>query len=77
MMRVYVNGSESTYQARVNADSLPNPLVNNNNPLQLGGATWIPRYFTGRIAAFQMYNKALTAAQIKQNFNQERSRFGV
>ena len=52
-------------------------LVNNNNPLQLGGATWIPRYFTGRIAAFQMYNKELTAAQIKQNFNQERSRFGV
>ena len=77
MMRVYVNGSESTYQARVNADSLPNPLVNNNNPLQLGGATWIPRYFTGRIAAFQMYNKELTAAQIKQNFNQQRSRFGA
>jgi hypothetical protein len=77
MMRVYVNGSESTYQARVNADSLPNPLVNNNNPLQLGGATWIPRYFTGRIAAFQMYNKELTAAQIKQNFNQQRSRFKV
>ena len=76
-MEIYVNGNIPTYQNRINADTVPNPLVNNAKDIQLGGATWIPRYFNGKMAAVQMYNKALTAAQIKQNFNQQRSRFGV
>ncbi len=35
------------------------------------------RYFTGKIAAFQIYKKVLTAAQIKANFNAHRGRYGV
>jgi hypothetical protein len=35
------------------------------------------RYFTGKIAAFQIYKKVLTAAQVKANFNAQRGRFGV
>ena len=35
------------------------------------------RYFTGKIAAFQIYKKVLTAAQIKANFNAHRGRYGI
>ena len=35
------------------------------------------RYFTGQIAAFQIYSTVLTPAQIKANFNAQRGRYGV
>jgi hypothetical protein len=31
----------------------------------------------GNMASVRVYSKALTAAQVKQNFNAERNRFGV
>ena len=34
-------------------------------------------YFPGRIARAEIYNKALSAAEIKSNFNQLRGRFGL
>jgi hypothetical protein len=33
--------------------------------------------FPGKIAQVQIYNRALTAAEIQQNFNANRSRFGI
>ena len=45
--------------------------------LYLGVGFTSARHFTGKIAAFQIYNKTLTAAQIKANFNAHRRRFGV
>lgn len=45
--------------------------------LYLGVGFSSARHFTGKIAAFQIYNKTLTAAQIKANFNAHRGRFGV
>ena len=35
------------------------------------------RYFTGNIAIAQLYNRALSATEIQQNFNALRGRFGV
>jgi hypothetical protein len=35
------------------------------------------RYFTGNIAISQLYNIALSAGQISQNFAVDRARFGV
>jgi hypothetical protein len=35
------------------------------------------RYFTGNIAIVQLYNIALSAGQISQNFQADRARFGV
>ena len=35
------------------------------------------RYLNGNIAQVQIYNRALTAAEIQQNFNATRSRFGI
>jgi hypothetical protein len=34
-------------------------------------------YFAGTIGPFQLYNRVLTAAEVSQNFNAERGRFGI
>ena len=39
-----------------------------------GGAN---RYFIGKIPIVSMYNKALTAAEVLQNFNATKSRFSL
>ena len=44
---------------------------------KLGNMNGNTNYFNGQIGNLQMYNKALTLAQIKQNFNAQRSRFNV
>ncbi len=51
-----------------------------NNDLQIGGnfGNWNSNAeFDGRIEIVQIYGEALSAAQIAQNFNAQRSRFGV
>ncbi len=57
--------------------NLPNPLNNTNDPIIIGGANWIPRYFNGRIAVVRIYNSALSASEITQNFNATRGRYGI
>ena len=42
------------------------------NPSALAGG-----YYDGRIATTQIYNRALSAAEIQQNFNATRSRYGI
>jgi len=36
-----------------------------------------PDFLKGRISNFKIYNRALTASEIQQNFNATRSRFGI
>ena len=43
--------------------------------LYLGVGFSSARHFTGKIAAFHIYKKTLTAAQIQANFNAHRERF--
>ena len=74
---VYVNGTVCTYSTRAGADAMPSPLPNTTDPIQIGGATWIPRYFTGNISAVLLYNRVLSATEIQQNFNAHRSRYGI
>jgi hypothetical protein len=76
-MDVYINGYLSSYSVRSNADNMQNPLPNTNQEIQIGGATWVPRYFGGNIAQVSIYNRALSAAEISQNFNALRGRFGI
>lgn len=42
-----------------------------------GGPTSTDYGFSGQYGTFRIYGEALTAAQIKQNFNQQRNRFGA
>ena len=40
-------------------------------------STSLGRRYNGQVAAVKVYNRALTAAEIKQNFNALRGRFGI
>ena len=74
-LRVYINTIEPSYGTVSN--TLPTPLANTANPLIIGGATWIPRYISGKIAAVKLYNKSLSATERLQNYNAQKSRFGL
>ena len=50
--------------------------VNHNVSVQIGEAN-ASQYFTGNIAQVSIYNRALTAAEIAQNFNALRGRYGL
>ncbi len=47
------------------------------NSISVGGYALDSYYMTGDIAIVQIYNRALSAKEISQNFNAQRSRFGV
>ena len=74
-LRVYVNTIEASYTTVSN--TLPTSLPNTPNPLIIGGATWVPRYIAGKIAAVRLYNKSLSATERSQNYNAQRTRFGL
>jgi hypothetical protein len=71
-IKLYYNGVETTYQATVGSIST---LVYDANPLYLGKGTY--DIFQGNIAISQMYNRALSAAEITQNYNAQKGRFGL
>ena len=48
--------------------------LNIGRGFHLGGGE---RYYTGRVGAVQIYNKLLTAAEVKQNFDALRGRYGI
>ncbi len=68
---VYINGS-SIYSTTAGSG----PITANSNQVRIGydDNNW---FWGGRIAQTQIYNRALTAAEVRQNFNAQRSRFGV
>jgi len=47
------------------------------NDIKIGQEDFGGRFFTGSIAITQLYNTALSAAEITQNFQADRTRFGV
>jgi hypothetical protein len=53
-------------------------LTTNTQPLRIGTSNdtfWLP--FNGRVAVAQIYNRALSQAEITQNYNALKSRFGL
>jgi hypothetical protein len=72
--RIYVNGV-----LRATSANLTGTVTQNST-----GAAYIGVYgnfagyrFNGRIAQTQIYNRALTASEIQQNFNATKSRYGL
>lgn len=69
-LRLYVNGVQS-------AASTGGPVtLNSTEPLTIGRRIQL-NYYNGNIANVFMYNRALTASEIQQNFNALRGRFGI
>ncbi len=78
-LRFYVDGNNvDTY----NHASTSTISYSNNNVFVIGaepgaGSSIAGGYFTGSISNVKVYNRALTAAEISQNFNANRGRFGI
>lgn len=79
----YVSGDRKTYinGVQVNSDTQTGTLATNANGISIGvyggyngGRSY---YYNGSIAVVRVYNRVLSAAEIKQNFEALRSRFGI
>jgi hypothetical protein len=56
--------------------------INNNSTVNIGrraspGGITGSNYFTGRIGIIRIYNSALTSSQVLQNYNSDKSQFGL
>jgi hypothetical protein len=71
-LNIYINGtSDSTSTTSVNTDAT-------NAGTAIGRAGDYPgQYFSGRISNIQIYNRALSAQEILQNFNAQKGRFNL
>jgi hypothetical protein len=69
----YINGSllEAKVATINTTNALTAPTVGIN---VFAGNTY---YMNGRFNSFRMYNRALTAQEVSQNFNVLRSRYGL
>jgi hypothetical protein len=73
----YTNFTMDMYVDGVLDSNVANSTSGNNNPIDRLGGSWNSS-FSGQISQISMYyNVALSAAQISQNFNAFRGRYGV
>jgi hypothetical protein len=76
----WVNNSNYTMNMYVNGvldATVANSTSGNSNPVDRVGGSWAG-YFPGSIAGLTIYkNKALAAAEVAQNFNAMRGRYGI
>jgi hypothetical protein len=70
-VQTYVNSVADLTVARTGSIDTSNSIV------YIGYSGYASEYFTGRISICQLYNKALSPAEINQNFNALRGRFGI
>jgi hypothetical protein len=70
------NNTMAMYVDGVLDSNVADSTSGNNNPVDMIGGSWNAR-FAGSIYVIQIYNTALTASQVSQNFNAYRGRYGV
>lgn len=72
--KLYLNGVERT---PASASTITPNVV--SRVIRIGRWTneGSPIYYTGRVGETQIYNRALTASEVSQNFNATRSKYGV
>ena len=73
--KLYLNGVEidSDTGATVDIASMPTSSFLIGRPF----STLLGRRYNGQVAAVKVYNRALSASEIQQNFNALRGRFGI
>ena len=81
-LTVTKNGDASTKQLYVNgvseASGSSNANILNANPnIAIGGNVGDTKMFNGNIANLQTYNRVLSSTEILQNYNAQKSRFGL
>ena len=68
----YVNG---VYQSLASAGAILNVDSSTNLSLAVAGSTYTPYCFQGNIANAKIYNRALSAEEIGQNYNAQKQKF--
>ena len=71
--KLYLNGDQTGSTTTSNGSL----TLNSTQPLEIGTRGIGNNHFDGNIAQVSIYNRALTASEIKQNFNALRGRFGI
>jgi hypothetical protein len=73
-LKIYLNGN------LVSQFSYNLSLFSSSSPVSIGAAfisSSYQRFFNGKISTTQVYNRALSAAEISQNYNALKSRYGL
>jgi hypothetical protein len=82
---VFTNIATNTLQTFVNGVSIGSvahslaSVLNSTNPLYIGSYNGgeYSQWFDGRIGITRLYNSALTSSQVLQNFNADKSKYGL
>jgi len=70
-IKIYLNG------AQVSNENASGNIAQTNSNVYIGGESSQNYFFNGRISDIQIYNRALSAAEVQQNFNALRGRYGI
>lgn len=73
---IYINGSFDS----INTKSSGTFTSQGNTPFQIGrfgSLTSAAQHYNGNVSTTQMYNRALSASEVQQNFNALRGRYGI
>jgi hypothetical protein len=80
-LNLYVNGvlfsSTATATQEYNPSLTPGLNIGVNLPQVDGGGAETYSHFTGKVHIAKVYNRALTASEVQQNFNALRGRYGL
>lgn len=68
---IYLNGSS------VGSSTVTGPWPASNENITLGSAVGIHAYLTGNMSIARIYNRGLSASEILQNYNAQKSRYGL
>ena len=71
--KAYINGVDVGVGANFSTEL---SVFAGSDPINIGYANWAGYYFEGQMANVRLYNRALTYAEIQQNYNSFKSRFG-
>jgi hypothetical protein len=71
-LKIYKNSVEIA-----SGTTQPNPLPNTSTNIEVGRVSWIPRYASAKINVLKIYNRALSAAEVRQNYLHYKTRFNL
>jgi len=76
-VKIYVDGTPGTFNAGGAPSSESTNISNSNLPVAIGAEPDVNEFCQGNIPIARIYNRALSDAEVLQNYNATRSRFGI
>jgi hypothetical protein len=76
-VRVYIDGIQGTFNAGGNPSGESNNIGNYNGSVVIGSETGGNNPLNGNVSSFRIYNRALTASEVLQNYNATKQRYNL